>query len=306
MKNRLEQLREEGFRFVENGYANKRYADALDQLSEANFSFTFRDYYNKGYFSEQMQFNSLMYGDEVVSHISVSQQPILYRGKSLNSVQLGTVMTAASFRKRGLSGLLMDKVLEEWDSKSDFIFLYANDSVLDYYPKFGFKPVKEYKMVSDSYLFRNAEERSYSSLDFKNKTDIELFDRVVSNAAPIYNLSFTNNRNLSFFYCDCFQAFNEHMFYFREYDAIVIAYQKENTLTLLEVITTRKDVPYPAIINSLANESTERVELIFVVSDWTEFDVVEHKEDDSTLMVRKKGESIFETDRLCISTLSHT
>lgn len=38
----------------------------------------------------------------------------------------------------------MNKVLEEYENKYDYMYLFANESVLDFYHKFGFKPVEEH------------------------------------------------------------------------------------------------------------------------------------------------------------------
>lgn len=54
-------------------------------------------------------------------------------------------MTHPEYRKRGLSKRLMNKVLEEYENKYDFMFLFANHNVLDFYPKFGSKSINEYQ-----------------------------------------------------------------------------------------------------------------------------------------------------------------
>lgn len=53
-------------------------------------------------------------------------------------------MTDNEFQNKGLSRVLMEKILDEWNGKCDLIYLFANDSVLDFYPKFGFKKCNEY------------------------------------------------------------------------------------------------------------------------------------------------------------------
>lgn len=53
-------------------------------------------------------------------------------------------MTAPAYRNRGLSRRLMEAVLSDWRTQCDGIYLYANDTVLDFYPKFGFLKAEEY------------------------------------------------------------------------------------------------------------------------------------------------------------------
>jgi len=54
----------------------------------------------------------------------------------------------SDFRKQGLNRWLIEKALNEWKEKCDGIYLYANDSVVDFYPKFGFIPIHEYRYSS--------------------------------------------------------------------------------------------------------------------------------------------------------------
>ena len=39
----------------------------------------------------------------------------------------------------------MEQVKEDWEKRYDFIFLFANESVLDFYPKFGFERKEQYQ-----------------------------------------------------------------------------------------------------------------------------------------------------------------
>ncbi|WP_326717516.1 GNAT family N-acetyltransferase [Vagococcus jeotgali] len=62
-------------------------------------------------------------------------------------LQLGTVMTKETYRDQGLSRRLIEEILKDYQGKVDMIFLFANETVLEFYPKFGFSRVME-----DSYL----------------------------------------------------------------------------------------------------------------------------------------------------------
>src|ERR1700722_13018542 len=62
----------------------------------------------------------------------------LFNGKERNGYQIGAVPTHADHRNRGLARLLMSKVLGELDAPDQPVILFANSSVLDFYPRFGF------------------------------------------------------------------------------------------------------------------------------------------------------------------------
>ena len=62
----------------------------------------------------------------------------IWNGPIKNYIQLGTVMTAPPCRKQGLSRFLMEEIKKDWEGRCDGMYLFANDTVLDFYPKFGF------------------------------------------------------------------------------------------------------------------------------------------------------------------------
>ena len=56
-------------------------------------------------------------------------------------------MTDPKYRGKGYSRILMEAIMKEYEGKVDGIYLYANDSVLDFYPRFGFTKRDEYQYV---------------------------------------------------------------------------------------------------------------------------------------------------------------
>ena len=71
-------------------------------------------------------------------------------GRRRTYLQLGTVMTHPDYRGMGLSRFLMEWILQNWSDRCDGIYLFANDTVLDFYPKFGFLPAAEAQIFSPS------------------------------------------------------------------------------------------------------------------------------------------------------------
>ncbi|GIO00553.1 hypothetical protein J5TS2_12210 [Brevibacillus halotolerans] len=52
-------------------------------------------------------------------------------------------MTHPDYRNKGLSGKLMHYIIDKYEKECDFIYLFANETVLDFYPKFGFEKLQE-------------------------------------------------------------------------------------------------------------------------------------------------------------------
>ena len=86
---------------------------------------------------------------EVVSNVSVNACNMNYKGKEVKLIQLGTVMTDTDHRGKGYARMLMEEVMKDYEGKVDGMYLFANDSVLEFYPRFGFMEGKEYQSSKD-------------------------------------------------------------------------------------------------------------------------------------------------------------
>ena len=102
-----------------------------------------RDRYQEGGWGTDYIPHVLADGQTVAANVSVNKMTFLHRGKRRQWIQLGTVMTHPDYRGNGLGRFLMEKILSEYKN-SEAVYLFANDTVLDYYPKFGFQPSREF------------------------------------------------------------------------------------------------------------------------------------------------------------------
>lgn len=118
---------------------------AFNALTRQTFGFDFEDWYQAGHWGDFYIPHALFDGEKAVSNVSVNLMQFDICGEKKNYVQLGTVMTDEAYRGQGLNRQIMERVLEEYAGKADGIYLFGNDSVLDYYPKFGFRPAKEWE-----------------------------------------------------------------------------------------------------------------------------------------------------------------
>ena len=118
---------------------------SFNALTRRTFHFDFREWYASGHWGESYIPHVLLDGERVLSNVSVNLMRFDDCGRERNYIQLGTVMTDPDFRGQGLNREIMERVLEEYAGRADGIYLFGNDSAVDYYPKFGFVPVKEYE-----------------------------------------------------------------------------------------------------------------------------------------------------------------
>ncbi len=113
--------------------------ESFFRLARATFSIDFSRWYARGHWTDDYLPHVLAEDGRVLACVAVNRMHFLRNGKERNYLQLGTVMTDPAFRGRGLGRQLLERVLADWRDKADGIYLFANDSVLDYYPQFGFE-----------------------------------------------------------------------------------------------------------------------------------------------------------------------
>jgi GNAT superfamily N-acetyltransferase len=77
--------------------------------------------------------------DQIVSTLGRQSMRYVINGEARNGYQIGAVATHADHRNRGLARLLMNKFLGKLDAPDQPVILFANPSVLDFYPRFGFR-----------------------------------------------------------------------------------------------------------------------------------------------------------------------
>ena len=121
-------------------------------------------------------------------------------------------MTLPEYRNKGLNRYLMEAVLSEWKDKCDAIYLLANDSVVDFYPKFGFEEFKEFQYSKSIFKANGA----YRKLDMEDSDDWKLIIKNYMLANPFSEFIVDN---LS-------QFVSKDIYYIDQYDAVVVCQMK--------------------------------------------------------------------------------
>ena len=110
----------------------------------------FTEWYAKGFWTDKYIPFSIINDGKIISNVSAALMTLIVNGKYFIGVQLGAVGTLPEYRNQGLSRMLINYVIEKYKYETDIIFLFANDSVLEFYPKFGFQKYKEVLFVSET------------------------------------------------------------------------------------------------------------------------------------------------------------
>ncbi|CAK7012657.1 GNAT family N-acetyltransferase [uncultured Tissierella sp.] len=279
---------------------NKMLRSSFDRLTEKTYGFNFKQWYENGYWEDKYIPYSLLDGDEVVSNVSVNIMDFIILGEQKRYIQIGTVMTDEEYRGQGLSRILMERVIKEWEDKCDLIYLFANDSVLDFYPKFGFEQCDEYQYS----IKRIKEDKSEKiiRMNMDSNIDREFVYNMVCNTIPLSKVFMKNNVSLIMFYCTYFMK--DSIYYIEDYDTIVICDFHKDILYMQDVFAT-KEVNLDKIINAMMNEKTKKVVLGFAPNNITSYEKSLVNEEDTTLFIKMGKENPFKIRDLMFPVLSH-
>lgn len=169
---------------------------AFNQLAQTVFGIQFEEWYQKGGWTKSFRPYTLFDGKNAVANISVCPFELLLDGKPRLYLGLYTVMVHPDWRGLGLSRFLMETILQDWESRYDQIFLFANDSVLDFYPRFGFEPVREQAF---SRILPARPGRLMRKLDMACPADRALLQKQIEAAAPLARISIRNLWGMALF-----------------------------------------------------------------------------------------------------------
>ncbi|WML32897.1 GNAT family N-acetyltransferase [Clostridium sp. OS1-26] len=274
--------------------------NSFNSLTEKTYGFNFKQWYEDGYWEDKYIPYSLLDGDKVVANVSVNIMDFLILGEQKKYIQIGTVMTDEEYRGQGLSRALMEAVLKEWEDRCDLIYLFANDSVLDFYPKFGFDVCNEYQYSINKIKEDKSEKIRKMSMD--NYNDREFVYNIVCNTISFSKVSMKNNASLIMFYCTYFMK--DSIYYIEDYDAVLICDFNEDVLYVQDVFAIR-EIKLDKIINAMMSEKTKKVVLGFTPNNISHYEKYLKNEKDTTLFTKTGKDNPFKIRDLMFPVLSH-
>lgn len=283
---------------VIHGYrSDKAIRDSFNALAEATFGLDFEGWYQNGFWKENYDPHSIVIDGEVVSNVSVNRTDLMIGGKRYRVLQLGTVMTAEEHRGKGYGREIMAYIEKEY-ADVDGIYLFANDTVVDYYPRFGFRPAVEYayrKSVPQTGECK-AEQVIMDHADAWAKLAKAMEKSTFREGCPM-----VENPGLIFFYVS--QFMQEAVYYIAELDAWVIAEPEEGCLTIHNIFADEK-VTIDAVAAAFGGDVKE-IALGFAPECAEGWELSEIHEEDTHFFVKGGIFEVFEEKKLRIPSLSH-
>jgi GNAT superfamily N-acetyltransferase len=195
---------------------------------------------------------------EIVSNVSVTEMNLVLEGEKLKGFQFGAVGTVPAWRGRGLSRRVIEEVITELEPRADMFLLFANDKVLDFYPRFGFRREREMIFASDHAV---APRRRVEPLALEEPESQALLRRLCLSAEPATR-RFGACGYANIFFWHALSNFRRDAYYLAEHDAVIVARRRKETLTIFDILAERPFELGP-VLPSLVDAPIRRLEFEF-------------------------------------------
>lgn len=271
---------------------------SFDALSIDTFGLSFEDWYQNHFWGDDYILYSIVENDKVIANISVSITNFSFRGETKKFIQLGTVMTDQDHRNQGYIRQIMSQIDAEYADEADGIYLFANDTVLDFYPKFGFKRAKEYQY---SKHISNSGECQYEKVIMDNPSAWENMISVMDKNQFQGKFDMIGSHGLIMFYVTKFMR--ENVYYHKKSNTFVIAELEAEQILIHNVFSTTS-VDLEDVL-AWFGKHVKKVVLGFVPMNSAGYKVEELKKENTTMFIKGDALNIIEREKLRIPSLSH-
>jgi GNAT superfamily N-acetyltransferase len=233
------------------------YRLSLNALAGKVFGIEFERWYQLGFWNDCYVCYSFVDGERVVANVSASRLDLLWRGERFRAVQIGAVMTDPEYRGRGLAAQLMNTVLDEYEAGCDVVYLFANATVLDFYPKFGFALVRESRFTGEI-TEKSGDYGAARKLDLANDVDFNLLRRLIRERQPFSGV-LDVDLVADILAWHCLYRYADHLYYLADPDLVALCRVEAGALHLYDVIGKEKPESLQPILKSLAPEGICKV-----------------------------------------------
>ena len=282
------------YSFNKNFQGDSCLRQSLDLLTQKTFGgLSLEKWYENGFWNDKTIPYTLFDGQKAAANILVILNEFSMEGKTKKYIQLSTVMTDKEYRKQGLLRFLMEKVLKDWKMNCDGMYLYANDSVLDFYPKFGFRKENEFQQ----FIPLTGKNSAIRKLDMSDQDDFNRLLGLCRHPNPFSRIDMCKNYELVMFHA--MMDKKDHIYYLEEYNLVIIAEQKEKTLICYDIYGYT-DTSLTEVLSKAADSSCERAQLLFTPKNPETGVTSVYEEEDTTLFVLGECDTIFTADKVIL------
>lgn len=241
---------------------NQKYRESFNELAELVFGLDFSQWYEKGCWNDQYICYSYVDGEKVIANASISKMTVAVNSEDYKAIQVGTVMTHPNYRHKGLAKKLMNDIIDKYEKQYDFIYLFANETVLDFYPKFGFSRVQESRYFLNTDGLQKKTNRTIRKLNVENINDLSLLKLYAKERIPLSSvLDVKDNENLLMFYF--LIAFPNSIYFIEDKDVIVLFEKEDEELHLFDVVS-RSEIDVIEVLSYITTSDIKRIIFHFI------------------------------------------
>ncbi|MGG1662072.1 GNAT family N-acetyltransferase [Brevibacillus sp. NRS-1366] len=275
------------YQFISDYKQIEKYKESFLELATQIFELDFKEWNNKSCWNDNYICYSYVDGDQIIANASITKMVVTSYGKEYKVIQVGTVMTHPDYRQQGLSAKLMNHIINKYEKDYDYIYLFANNTVLDFYPKFGFEKVQEssFSLKVADLKKQVVQKSTLRKLDVDDESDFELMKEFAVERIPVSSrLGVKDSEGLLMFFL--ILVFRDAIYYIEEEEAIVLFEQEDNQLHVFDIVS-KKPIDLEIVVNHLVSDATEVVHFYFMPdSDNENIQSALITETDDTLFVR--------------------
>lgn len=285
------------YEIVKHYRNDKTLRDSFNALAENTFGLNFEGWYQNGFWGDNYSPYSVLLDGKIVANVSVNRTDMVIDGQRRKFYQLGTVMTYPEYRNRGMIRAIMAEV-EKDIADADGVYLFGNDDVVEFYPKFGFIPGAEHiytKSVNQTGVSRMV------NVPMDGPAGWEKLSAAMAANTFATGCRMVGNPELIFFYVS--QFMQDCVYYCAKLDAWAVAEIEEGNLTLHEVYAAG-EVALDDVIAAFGGE-IKQVTLCFAPADPAGFCCENYHEEDCNFFVRGEGFADFSEKKLRMPSLAH-
>ena len=287
-----------GIEVIRNYRDNAELRASFNELAKKTFWIDFEDWYQNGYWTDRYNPYSIVMDGKVVANVSVNLTDFEWKGMVKHFIQLGTVMTDENYRNQGLIRIIMEEIDADYKDKTDGMYLFANNEVLDFYPKFGFQTAKQYEYVKELNVIGNGTARL---VPMNEKSQWDKLEQIIQTGYKQSAFEMADNSQLNMFYVSKYMR--ENVYYCEDCDAYVVA-EIENDELVINMVISKQEQDLNHIAECFGKD-IHSVVLGFTPKDTTGFTVREMDQDDRTLHIKGNGWSSFEEEKVMFPLLAH-
>lgn len=286
------------YEVIKNYRENNPIRQSFNELAEKTFGLNFEDWYQNGFWGENYNPYSIVQDGKVVANVSVNTTNILWNGKKKHFIQLGTVMTEEVYRNKGMIRTIMEEIEKDYSGNIDGMYLFANDEVLTFYPKFGFEKTVEFQYAKQ---VCNAGSSTMEQIPMHEKKAWTELETAINTNCFFGQFDMVDNSGLFLFYVTKFMQ--ENVYYDKVLDTYVIAELEDGELFIHNVFS-KNEVDLEDVIKAFGQE-VKQVVLGFTPKDKTGYTMKKVQEEDTTLFVKGGAFVGFDKEQVMFPTLAH-